>query len=150
MNGNENRQTVYTLLLLGGRQPLCGKGVTSRIMVTSMPEVVIDLMAASRPEPGPFTNTSTLFKPASAAVFAASVADTWAAYGVFFLEPRKPDFPAEDQDITCPAMLVKETKMLLKLALIKALPSASTFTIRFFTIFFFVAFAISQIDKYNY
>ncbi len=29
---------VYTLLFLGGRQPLCGKGVTSLIMVISMPD----------------------------------------------------------------------------------------------------------------
>ena len=36
-------------------------------------------MAASRPDPGPFTNTSTLFKPASKATFAASEAAICAA-----------------------------------------------------------------------
>src|SRR5688500_15769379 len=42
-----------------GRQPLCGIGVTSRIDFTSMPIVCSARMADSRPEPGPFTRTST-------------------------------------------------------------------------------------------
>ena len=59
-------------------------------------------MALSRPDPGPFTNTFTLRRPSSCASRAASSALTWPAYGVFFLLPRKPCFPEEDQLITSP------------------------------------------------
>ena len=45
-----------TLRRLGGRQPLCGTGVTSLMPVTSMPVFWIERMAVSRPEPGPFTS----------------------------------------------------------------------------------------------
>jgi hypothetical protein len=45
----------YTLLLLGGRHPLCGIGVTSIISVTSIPVLCKDLIADSLPLPGPFT-----------------------------------------------------------------------------------------------
>ncbi len=45
----------YTLLAFGGRQPLCGMGVTSTISVTSIPEPWMVLIADSRPFPGPFT-----------------------------------------------------------------------------------------------
>lgn len=55
----------YTLLRFGGRQPLCGSGVTSVIEVTSMPELCTVRIADSRPEPGPFTKTSALRIPAS-------------------------------------------------------------------------------------
>ena len=40
---------------LGGRQPLWGMGVTSRIMVTSRPVACRARIALSRPEPGPLT-----------------------------------------------------------------------------------------------
>src|SRR5882672_9111825 len=62
----------YTLRFLGGRQPLCGNGVTSLIITTSMPLLERARIALSRPLPGPFTKTSTFFKPASRAVLAAS------------------------------------------------------------------------------
>ena len=65
----------YTLLRFGGRQPLCGKGVTSLIIVTSKPAALKARIAASRPEPGPFTKTSTRFKPAYKATLAASSAE---------------------------------------------------------------------------
>ncbi len=45
----------------GGRQPLCGIGVTSLIEVTSNPAACKALTAASRPGPGPLTQTSTVF-----------------------------------------------------------------------------------------
>jgi len=32
---------------------------------------------------------------------------------VFFFDPLKPDFPAEDQEITCPFLLVIDTMILL-------------------------------------
>ena len=45
----------YTFLLFGGRQPLCGNGVTSIISVTSIPEPCTARIADSRPLPGPLT-----------------------------------------------------------------------------------------------
>ena len=36
-NIQETKIKIYTLLFLGGRQPLCGSGVTSIISVTSIP-----------------------------------------------------------------------------------------------------------------
>src|SRR4051794_23706869 len=51
----------------GGRQPLCGEGVTSLMDPTSRPVCCSDRMAVSRPEPGPLTNTSTFFMPCSMA-----------------------------------------------------------------------------------
>src|SRR5690625_7124882 len=67
----------------GGRQPLCGIGVTSRIVAISRPVAESARIADSRPEPGPFTCTSTRRSPRSLASLAASGAATWAAYGVF-------------------------------------------------------------------
>ena len=84
------------------------------ISVTSIPLLCRERIADSLPEPGPFTYTLTLRSPKSCASFAASSAATCAAYGVFFLEPLKPILPAEDQEITCPAVLVKEIITLLK------------------------------------
>src|SRR6188768_488480 len=66
----------------GGRQPLCGMGVTSRIVVMVMPTDCRARSADSRPEPGPETFTSSVFTPCSAAFRPASSAAIWAAYGV--------------------------------------------------------------------
>src|SRR4051812_31196967 len=60
-----------TLRFLGGRQPLCGMGVTSLIARTSMPAVARARTADSRPEPGPATRTSTVRIPVSFALLAA-------------------------------------------------------------------------------
>ena len=46
---------AYTRRRFGGRQPLCGIGVTSVIETTCMPAVCSARIAASRPEPGPRT-----------------------------------------------------------------------------------------------
>src|ERR1700741_3232468 len=54
---------TYTLRLLGGRQPLCGIGVTSRIERTSIPEAARARTADSRADPGPLTRTSTERRP---------------------------------------------------------------------------------------
>ena len=71
---------------------MCGNGVTSFIIVTSRPAACNALIAASLPDPGPFTNTSTDFSPYSLiAFFAASSAACWAANGVYFLDPLKPN-----------------------------------------------------------
>ena len=48
-----------------------GIGVTSLILLNSKPAVCKALIAASLPEPGPFTNTSTVFNPCSIAALAA-------------------------------------------------------------------------------
>ncbi|AEQ23506.1 hypothetical protein Acin_2314 [Acidaminococcus intestini RyC-MR95] len=61
----------YTLLRLGGRQPLCGIGVTSLMDSTSRPAACSARIAASRPAPGPLTKTSILFRPCSIAALAA-------------------------------------------------------------------------------
>src|SRR5204863_9307106 len=53
----------HTRRRLGGRQPLCGIGVTSRISTMCSPAADSARTADSRPEPGPFTRTSTLFMP---------------------------------------------------------------------------------------
>src|SRR6185312_13318295 len=74
----------------GGRQPLCGTGVMSWIEPTSSPVACSDLMAVSRPEPGPLTKTSTLRMPCSIARRAAASAAIWAAYGVDLRDPLKP------------------------------------------------------------
>jgi hypothetical protein len=47
------KENDYTLLFFGGRQPLCGNGVTSFIITTSIPDCDRERMAPSRPEPGP-------------------------------------------------------------------------------------------------
>src|SRR6267143_3580767 len=61
----EDRQEClsYTRRRFGGRQPLCGIGVTSRITTMWSPAAASARTADSRPEPGPFTRTSTLFIP---------------------------------------------------------------------------------------
>src|SRR5215469_14593360 len=74
----------------GGRQPLCGTGVMSWIEPTSSPVACSDLMAVSRPEPGPLTKTSTLRMPCSIARRAAASAAIWAAYGVDLRDPLNP------------------------------------------------------------
>ena len=80
---------------LGGRQPLCGTGVTSAIGPISRPTAPRERIAVSRPEPGPLTKTSTLRMPCSMARRAAASAAICAANGVDLREPLKPTWPAE-------------------------------------------------------
>ena len=81
---------------------MCGIGVTSLIIVTSSPDACNARIAASLPEPGPFTNTSTERSPCSIAAFAAVSAAICAANGVDFLEPLNPNCPALAHEITFP------------------------------------------------
>ena len=60
-----SRAANYTRRRLGGRQPLWGMGVTSRMKATRKPTAAMARMAASRPEPGPFTYTPTVRMPLS-------------------------------------------------------------------------------------
>ena len=86
------------------------------IIVISRPAVCSALIAASLPDPGPFTYTSTVFRPCSIAPFAASSAALCAANGVDFLEPLKPREPALDQERAFPSRSVRVTMVLLKVA----------------------------------
>jgi hypothetical protein len=107
---------------LGGRQPLCGTGVTSWIEPTSRPVACSDRMAVSRPEPGPLTKTSTLRMPCSIARRAAASAAIWAAYGVDLREPLKPTWPDDAHEMTLPIGSVIETIVLLNVLLMWAWP----------------------------
>src|SRR5689334_24501746 len=104
---------TQTLRRLGGRQPLCGMGVTSLIPTTSMPAFWMDRMAVSRPEPGPFTTTSTLRTPCSMARLAHCSAAIWAANGVDLRDPLNPTLPADAHEMTLPAWSVMDTIVLL-------------------------------------
>src|SRR5574344_2002519 len=65
--------TPYTLLLLGGLQPLCGNGVTSFNQVTLTPFIApTDLTAVSLPDPGPLILIPTFLIPCSIAFAIAS------------------------------------------------------------------------------
>src|SRR3954469_7336482 len=114
LDGSRGRQTRRRL---GGRQPLCGVGVTSWIDPTSRPVACSDRIAVSRPEPGPLTKTSTLRMPCSWARRAAASAAICAANGVDLREPLKPTWPAEAHEITAPVGSVIETMVLLKVLL---------------------------------
>src|SRR5438874_1186386 len=127
---------LYTLLRLGGRQPLCGIGVTSRIARTSKPAVCRARIAESRPDPGPFTLTSSDRIPASRARLAAVRAACCAAKGVPFREPLKPSEPALDQHTTLPSMSAMVTEVLLNDAWIWQIPAGTIFFSFFFAPFF--------------
>src|SRR5438132_8913048 len=111
-----------TLRRLGGRQPLCGTGVTSLMPDTSMPAFMIERIAVSRPEPGPFTSTSTLRTPCSIARRAHCSAAVWAANGVDLREPLKPTLPADAHASTFPSRSVIEMIVLLNELLMCATP----------------------------
>src|SRR3954471_14296680 len=110
---------------LGGRQPLCGTGVTSLMPVTSMPVFCSERIAVSRPEPGPLTTTSTLRTPCSMARRAHCSAAIWAANGVDLRDPLKPTLPAEAHDSTLPSRSVMETIVLLNELLMCATPTVT-------------------------
>src|SRR6266496_3751993 len=123
---SRHRVSPYTRRRLGGRQPLCGIGVTSRMAVISSPTACSDRMAASRPDPGPRTYTSTCLSPSSMALRAAFSAAVWAAKGVLFREPLKPALPALAQDTTLPILSVRVTIVLLKVAWTWAMPTRTS------------------------
>src|ERR671914_549587 len=114
-----------TRLLLRGRQPLWACGVTSLIDVISSPAACSDRIAVSRPEPGPFTNPSTFWRPCSMPLRAAASAVTCAANGVDLRDPLKPAPPADSHAITLPSLSVSDTIVLLKLVLMWAWPNGT-------------------------
>src|SRR5919199_2169978 len=112
---------TQTLRRLGGRQPLCGIGVTSLIDFTWRPAAASAWMADSRPLPGPCTRTCTRRTPSPSASRAACSAATVAANGVDFLEPLKPALPDDPQLMALPCMSEIVIVVLLNVALMWAI-----------------------------
>src|SRR6266404_6172110 len=117
----------YTRLLFLGLTPLCACGVTSLTDRISRPAAWSERIAVSRPEPGPFTNTSTFCRPCSIPLRAHASAVTCAANGVDLREPLNPAEPADSHAITLPSLSVSATIVLLKLVLMCAWPIAMFF-----------------------
>src|SRR6185437_7969795 len=117
---------AQTLRRLGGRQPLCGIGVTSLMERICRPAAASAWMADSRPEPGPCTRTCTRLTPMPNASRAHDSAATVAVNGVDFLDPLNPAFPDDAHATALPCMSVMVTIVLLKVAFTWAMPSAST------------------------
>src|SRR5689334_17864171 len=82
-------------------------------------------MADSRPLPGPCTRTCTRLTPRPSASRAHCSAATVAANGVLFFEPLNPALPDEPHATALPCMSVIVTVVLLKVAAMCAIPSAS-------------------------
>src|SRR5205823_666253 len=78
--------------------------------------------ADSRPEPGPLTRTSISLRPNLVARSAAVSAARWAANGVLLRLPLKPTVPAEANVRVSPFVSVMVTIVLLKVALMWAMP----------------------------
>src|SRR5512142_234090 len=131
-----NPLSPYTRRRCGGRQPLCGIGVTSRIDFTSRPTACSARMADSRPAPGPFTRTSTLRIPTVFAALPAFTAACVAANGVPLREPLNPMPPALDHAITLPSLSAMVTIVLLNEAWMCTMPWCTTrFSPRFLKVF---------------
>ena len=112
--------------------PLCGIGVVSFIDIILNPLACKALKAVSLPEPGPFTSTDRIFIPTSKALTAAESAATCAAYGVDFLEPLNPFWPADDQETIFPFVSAIETIVLLNVDWTYAIPLSIFFLFFFF------------------
>src|ERR671932_2640398 len=134
---NLKSKIAYTLRRFGGRQPLCGMGVVSRMTVTRIPALLMARMADSRPPPGPLTRTSHCCIPASCAFFAASQAACCAANGVPLREPRKPRAPEEDCATRFPSVSVIEISVLLNDAEMCTTPTGMFFFSFLRKVFFF-------------
>src|SRR5688572_7719374 len=116
---------VQTRRFFGGRQPLCGIGVTSAMLVIFNPQAFSARTADSRPGPGPPTRTSTFFTPCSWAALPAFSAATCAANGVLLREPRKPQPPDVAHDSVLPWRSVIVMIVLLKDACTCAIASST-------------------------
>src|SRR5262249_43053301 len=112
----------HTRRFFGGRQPLCGSGVTSSMALMVRPAACRAVMADSRPEPGPLTRTSISLRPNLVARSAAVSAARWAANGVLLRLPLKPTVPAEAKQSVSPLVSVMVTMVLLNVALMWATP----------------------------
>src|SRR5262245_46842155 len=94
---------------------------------TSRPVAASERIAVSRPDPGPFTNTSTFCSPCSCALRAAGSAASCAANGVDLREPLNPTLPAEAHEIVFPCRSVIVTIVLLNVDLMCACPWTTFF-----------------------
>src|SRR5215213_9039521 len=101
--------------LLGGGALVVEISVRSTIDEIASPAAWSERIAASRPEPGPRTKTSTWRIPMSSALRAAESAARPAAYGVLLREPLKPAPPELPQHRALPCGSVIVTSVLLKL-----------------------------------
>src|SRR5579859_3189566 len=115
--------------LFGGRQPLCGTGVTSAMLVILNPTAFKARTADSRPGPGPLMRTSTFFTPHSCAARPACSAATCAANGVDLREPLNPAAPEVAQASALPWRSVIVMIVLLNDAWTCAMASATFFLI---------------------
>src|SRR6516164_3507542 len=115
----------------GGRQPLCGTGVTSEMLLILRPSAFNARTADSRPGPGPLIRTSRFLTPYSCAARPADSAATCAAKGVDLREPLKPAPPDVAHDSALPWRSVIVMIVLLKDAWMCAIPS-DTFFLTFF------------------
>src|SRR5262249_59470925 len=122
-HGAPRQNKTQTRRRLGGRQPLCGIGVTSRIAVTASPTACSARSADSRPEPGPRTSISSVRMPCSIALRPAFSAAICAANGVDLREPLKPCWPDDDQAMVLPCASVMVTMVLLNEAFTCATPA---------------------------
>src|SRR3990170_7110469 len=102
-------------------------GVTSRMLRMERPADSSERMAASRPEPGPFTSTSTWRMPCSIARLATRSAAWPAANGVDLREPLKPTVPALPAATTLPLGSVSVTCVLLNVDWMYARPLGTDF-----------------------
>src|SRR5205085_438432 len=117
----------YMRRRLGGRQPLCGTGVTSAIEMILRPSAFKARTADSRPGPGPLMRTSRFFTPCSCAARPAASAATCAAKGVDLRDPLKPAAPEVAQESALPWRSVIVMIVLLNDACTCAMPSETTF-----------------------
>ena len=88
--GPTYRDMAQTRRFFGGRHPLCGIGVTSRMDTTRSPTEASAWMADSRPLPGPCTRTCTRRRPRFIASRPQFSAATVAANGVRLLGALEP------------------------------------------------------------
>ena len=131
----------YTRRRFLGRQPLCGMGVTSSMDFTVKPACCRAVMALSRPLPGPLILTSISLMPNFIALSAACWAAICPAKGVLFRLPLKLQVPPVAQQRVSPLVSVMVTVVLLKDALMWAIPAATLrLILRFFVVV--VVFAI--------
>src|SRR5258706_5597596 len=124
--------TSYTRRFLGGRQPLCGSGVTSSMPLIFRPAFWSCRIACSRPAPGPLTFTSISIIPLLRASAAAFSAARPAANGVLLRAPLNPTVPADAHEIVSPLVSVMVTIVLLNVALMWATPLVTPLRIFFF------------------
>jgi len=129
-----SKKLFYTLLLFGGRHPLCGKGVTSSIDEIRSPACCNAEIADSRPGPGPFILISISRTPLRMASFAHRWAACCAAKGVLLRDPLKPMQPDELEQTVSPSISVIVINVLLNVALICA-RALTTFFLAFRRVF---------------